>query len=115
MESITNAISPLLGSGLGNLAAYLAAHVLLCLVPAFFIAGAMAALIPQEAVTRFLGRDASKAVSYPAAAAAGSGPPERSKSSRGFPNSRASVAVSRASMANRCVTSTSARLDSPSA
>ena len=36
----------LLNSGLGNLAAYLAAHVLLCLVPAFFIAGAMAALIP---------------------------------------------------------------------
>jgi hypothetical protein len=72
MESIGNAISPLLESGLGNLAAYLAAHVLLCLVPAFFIAGAMAALIPQEAVTRFLGRDASKAVSYPAAAAAGS-------------------------------------------
>lgn len=72
MESITRAVSPLLESGLGNLAAYLAAHVLLCLVPAFFIAGAMAALIPQEAVTRFLGRDASRAVSYPAAAAAGS-------------------------------------------
>lgn len=27
----------LLGGGAGNLAAYLAAHVLLCLVPAFFI------------------------------------------------------------------------------
>ena len=65
-------IGQLLQSGFGNLAAYLAAHVLLCLVPAFFIAGAMAALIPQEAVTRFLGRDAPKAVSYPAAAAAGS-------------------------------------------
>lgn len=72
MESITSAIRPLLDSGLGNLAAYLAAHVLLCLLPAFFIAGAMAALIPQESVTRFLGRNASKAVSYPAAAAAGS-------------------------------------------
>ncbi len=43
----------LLQGGLGNLAAYLAAHVLLCLVPAFFIAGAMAALIPKESVTRF--------------------------------------------------------------
>jgi hypothetical protein len=62
----------MLESGLGNLAAYLAAHVLLCLLPAFFIAGAMAALIPQESVTRFLGRNASKSVSYPAAAAAGS-------------------------------------------
>ena len=62
----------LLQSGLGNLAAYLAAHVLLCLVPAFFIAGAMTALIPKESVTRFLGRNAPKYVSYPAAALAGS-------------------------------------------
>ncbi len=62
----------LLQSGLGNLAAYLAAHVLLCLVPAFYIAGALSALVPKEAVTRFLGRDAPKVVSYPAAAAAGS-------------------------------------------
>ena len=29
--------------GLGNLAAYLAAHVLLCLLPAFYIAGPMPA------------------------------------------------------------------------
>ena len=59
-------------SGLGNLAAYLAAHVLLCLVPAFFIAGGLAALIPKESVTRFLGRSAPRFVSYPAAALAGS-------------------------------------------
>ena len=62
----------MLHGGLGNLAAYLAAHVLLCLLPAFFIAGAMAALIPTEIITRFLGRNSSKTVSYPAAAAAGS-------------------------------------------
>ena len=62
----------LLQAGLGNVAAYLAAHVLLCLVPAFFIAGAMTALIPKESVTRFLGRNAPKYVSYPAAALAGS-------------------------------------------
>ena len=37
----------LLGAGAGNLAAYLAAHVLLCLLPAFFIAGALAALVPK--------------------------------------------------------------------
>ena len=59
-------------SGLGNLGAYLAAHVLLCLVPAFYIAGGMTALIPKEAVTRVLGRNAPKFVSYPAAALAGS-------------------------------------------
>jgi uncharacterized membrane protein YraQ (UPF0718 family) len=62
----------LLQGGLGNLAAYLAAHVLLCLVPAFYIAGAMAALIPKESVTRFLGRNTPKFISYPAAALAGS-------------------------------------------
>lgn len=62
----------LLQGGLGNLAAYLAAHVLLCLVPAFFIAGGLAALIPKEAVTRFLGRNTPKYISYPAAALAGS-------------------------------------------
>ncbi|MEN9761021.1 MAG: hypothetical protein RI906_847 [Pseudomonadota bacterium] len=62
----------LLGGGAGNLAAYLAAHVLLCLVPAFFIAGAMAALIPKASITRWLGRSAPAHVSYPAAAAAGS-------------------------------------------
>jgi len=62
----------LLNGGLGNLAAYLAAHVLLCLVPAFYIAGAMTALIPKEAVTRLLGRSAPKWVAYPGAALAGS-------------------------------------------
>ena len=65
-------LEKLFQGGAGNLAAYLAAHVLLCLVPAFFIAGAMTALIPKESVTRFLGRNASKWVSYPAAALAGS-------------------------------------------
>jgi len=62
----------LLRSGAGNLAAYLAAHVLLCLVPAFFIAGAMTALIPKPGITRWLGRTTPRHVSYPAAAAAGS-------------------------------------------
>jgi len=61
----------LLQGGLGNLAAYLAAHVLLCLLPAFFIAGGLSALIPREAVTRYLGRNAPKFISYPAAAIGG--------------------------------------------
>jgi uncharacterized membrane protein YraQ (UPF0718 family) len=65
-------IGMLLQTGLGNLAAYLAAHVLLCLLPAFFIAGALAALVPKEAITRYLGRGTSKWVSYPAALLAGS-------------------------------------------
>lgn len=61
-----------LQAGAGNLAAYLAGHVLLCLLPAFFIAGAMTALIPRSSVTRWLGRNAPARVSYPAAALAGS-------------------------------------------
>lgn len=70
--SILETLVALARGGLGNLAAYLAAHVLLCLVPAFAIAGAMTALIPKESVTQFLGRKAPKVVSYPAAALAGS-------------------------------------------
>jgi len=62
----------LLQAGFGNLAAYLAAHVLLCLVPAFFIAGGLSALVPRESITKYLGRRAPKVVAYPAATAAGS-------------------------------------------
>ena len=69
--TIIDFVAHLLGSGLGNLAAYLAAHVLLCLLPAFYIAGAMTALIPKETITRYLGRNTPKIISYPAAAAAG--------------------------------------------
>jgi uncharacterized membrane protein YraQ (UPF0718 family) len=71
MDTVSFFVNALQG-GLGNLAAYLAAHVLLCLLPAFFIAGAMAALIPKQTVTRFLGRNTPRFLSYPAAALAGS-------------------------------------------
>ena len=69
--TILEYVARLLQTGLGSLAAYLAAHVLLCLLPAFFIAGALAALIPKEAITRFLGRDAPRWISYPASALGG--------------------------------------------
>ncbi len=58
--------------GLASLASYLAAHVLLCLVPAFFIAGGLSALVPQQSIIRYLGPDAPKWMSYSAAAGAGS-------------------------------------------
>ncbi|MGD8903925.1 MAG: permease, partial [Anaerolineae bacterium] len=64
-------IISMLQSGVASLASYMAAHVLLCLVPAFFIAGAMTALIPKEAITRYLGRSAPRWVSYPMAALGG--------------------------------------------
>ena len=69
--NLTATLLDLLQSGLGGLAAYLAAHVLLCLLPAFFIAGALAALMPKEAITRYLGRNAPKWISYPASALGG--------------------------------------------
>ena len=72
MTNISNFLLDILQGGLGNLASYLAAHVLLCLLPAFYIAGAMTALIPKETVTRFLGRNTPRFISYPAAALAGS-------------------------------------------
>jgi uncharacterized membrane protein YraQ (UPF0718 family) len=70
--NVPSFLGELFFSGLGNLAAYLAAHVLLCLLPAFYIAGAMTALIPKEPVTRLLGRNAPKWIAYPGAALAGS-------------------------------------------
>jgi uncharacterized membrane protein YraQ (UPF0718 family) len=73
-EAYLNVLSyvvSLFQTGLGSLAAYLAAHVLLCLLPAFFIAGALSALIPKEAITKYLGRDAPKWISYPASALGG--------------------------------------------
>src|SRR3989304_4111308 len=72
MTGISSFLFAILQGGLSNLAAYLAAHVLLCLLPAFYIAGAMTALIPKESVTRFLGRNTPRFISYPAAALAGS-------------------------------------------
>src|SRR5574338_687607 len=71
MESILDYLRMLLWSGWTGLLDYLAAHVLLCLVPAFVIAGFMSSMIPKEAITRFLGPRASKWVSYPAAALGG--------------------------------------------
>ena len=69
--TVLNNASSLAQGSLGNVAAYLAAHVLLCLLPAFFVAGALTALVPRETVTRYLGRNAPKYVSYPAAALGG--------------------------------------------
>ncbi len=71
MEGVVEYLGTLLWSGWIGLLDYLAAHVLLCLVPAFVIAGFMSSMIPKEAITRFLGPRASKWVSYPAAALGG--------------------------------------------
>jgi len=71
MENIPGYLGTLLWSGWTGLLDYLAAHVLLCLVPAFVIAGFMSSMIPKESITRFLGPRASKWISYPASAFGG--------------------------------------------
>ena len=68
---IASLLIDLLSAGLDGLVNYLSAHVLLCLFPAFFIAGALSALFKKEAVTKYLGPDTPKYISYPVASAAG--------------------------------------------
>ena len=50
---------------------YAREHVLLCLVPAFFIAGAIGVFVSQGSVMRYLGPGANKLVAYPVAASSG--------------------------------------------
>ncbi len=58
--------------GLYLLKDYARQHVLLCLVPAFFIAGAIAVFVRQGAVLRYLGASAPRAVAYGVASVSGS-------------------------------------------
>lgn len=51
---------------------YAREHVLLCLVPAFFIAGAIAVFVSKESVMRYLGARAKKALAYGVASVSGS-------------------------------------------
>jgi uncharacterized membrane protein YraQ (UPF0718 family) len=51
---------------------YAREHVLLCLVPAFFIAGAIAIFISQASVMRYLGPKANKILAYGVASVSGS-------------------------------------------
>jgi len=51
---------------------YAQEHVLLCLVPAFFIAGAISCFISQAAVMRYLGPTAGKVMAYGVSSVSGS-------------------------------------------
>ena len=61
----------LLQGGWDALLAYLSAHVLTCLVPAFFIAGAIAVFVSQGTVLRYFGPKAKKLLSYSVASVSG--------------------------------------------
>jgi len=51
---------------------YAREHVLLCLLPAFFIAGAIGVFVSQNAVMKYLGAGAKKVVAYGVASVSGS-------------------------------------------
>jgi uncharacterized membrane protein YraQ (UPF0718 family) len=71
IESLTDLGITLMNVGIKAVFEYISLHVLFCLVPAFFLAGAIAALFSKESVLKFLGPDANKAVSYGVAAVSG--------------------------------------------
>ncbi|MFH1335381.1 MAG: permease [Candidatus Zixiibacteriota bacterium] len=61
----------ILQSGLDALLEYLSAHVLTCLVPAFFIAGAIAVFVSQASVMKYFGAKAKKVLAYSVASVSG--------------------------------------------
>lgn len=58
-------------NGLADVYYYLSEHVLTCLIPAFFIAGAIAAFVKKEAILKYFGPKVSKSISYPIASVSG--------------------------------------------
>lgn len=64
-------VSAAASEALAMLHEYAREHVLLCLVPAFFIAGAISVFISQQSVMKYLGSGANKFVSYSVAAVSG--------------------------------------------
>jgi uncharacterized protein len=57
--------------GVNGLISYLSAHVITCLVPALFIAGAIAAFVSQAAILKYFGPQAKKLLSYSVASVSG--------------------------------------------
>ncbi|MFC2045754.1 permease [Chloroflexota bacterium] len=64
-------VSELLLGGLKGLTEYLSLHVLTCLVPALFIAGAISIFASQASVLKYFGPQARKPVSYSVASVSG--------------------------------------------
>jgi uncharacterized membrane protein YraQ (UPF0718 family) len=68
---VTELLGTAVMGGISGLIDYLLAHVATCLIPAFFIAGAMNALLRKEAITRYLGEKIPIYKAYPVAVASG--------------------------------------------
>ena len=64
-------IADILTAGISALTEYLSAHVITCLVPAMFIAGAIAVFLHKENVLKYLGPKTKKHISYGIAAVSG--------------------------------------------
>jgi len=64
-------IIDLINWGFKALGEYLSAHVLTCLIPAFFIAGAIAVFINQSTVMKYFGAKANKWLAYTVASFSG--------------------------------------------
>ncbi|MCX8173971.1 MAG: permease [Thermoplasmata archaeon] len=58
-------------AGANALLGYLSAHVLTCLIPAFFIAGAIAAFVRKDAILKYFGPEVEKWKAYGIAAISG--------------------------------------------
>ncbi len=58
-------------SGIEALQEYLSAHVLTCLIPAFFIAGAIAVFVSKQSILKYFGAKTKKHVSYSIASVSG--------------------------------------------
>ncbi len=71
MEKVLELILGAIESAFITLLDYLSLHVLLCLIPAFFIAGAMAYFIPKDLIMKYIGENADPKISYPMATAGG--------------------------------------------
>ena len=58
-------------SGLESLQEYLSAHVLTCLIPAFFIAGAIAVFVSKQSILKYFGAKTKRYISYSIASVSG--------------------------------------------
>lgn len=66
-----DALMRMLESGCAELLEYLQVHVVTCLLPAFFIAGAIAVFVSKQSVIKYFGAHAEKYVSYSVASVSG--------------------------------------------
>lgn len=71
MASAIQLVVSVLAAGVDEVLSYLTLHVITCLVPAFFIAGAISVLLSDQLVLRYLGRDARPLHAYGLASISG--------------------------------------------